>query len=152
MKIITATIVSLACATSALAQANPYQSPAPGWVFVQPCGQDPGWVPPTHPLATSPSRICQPPAPAPSPDQPWTTAPKTPFALGRAYTNAYGMVLHVVGATVAYTLDDAGTQVATVLDLRGLVYQSRDLYALKQGASSVSLSPTEPRRTWWELP
>ena len=146
-------VALLALATPAVAQINPYQAPAPGWVFVQPCGQEPGWVPPTHPLASSPTRFCQ-PAPEPlSVAQPWEVAPQLPFEIGHAYRDPYGLVIHVIGATVAYRYNPTTGLVDTVVEhVEAMEYQSQALYRRRERGWPVYVDLTKPRAGWWELP
>lgn len=146
-------VIGLVCMSSpAWAQINPYAAPYPGAVLIQPCGQEAGWVPASHPAATDPRSFCVAQIPPPSPDQPWTLSPEMPFQVGAVYRNPYGTVLDVVSATVVYRRNaDSRDVEPRVMSIQALMYQSRWHYDARQGAEPVDIDPQQERGVWWEV-
>lgn len=149
LAVVWAVVVVCVSAVGADAQWNPYNPPFPGAVPIQPCGEEPGWVPADHPLAGI--GMCVPPPVTPTADQPWTLAPDLPMEVGRVYRDPYGLVIEVVSATVSYRRGAAGAVVPTVLAVDALLYQSRWHYEQRAGAVSMAVDLSAPRRQWWEV-
>lgn len=146
---LTLTLALLLTAAPALAQINPYTIP-PGWVIIQPCGQEPGVVPGDHPAAHDPAFQCPPPIPAPDPAQPWTLAPSEPMELGHAYQDPYGLIIFVTRIESRLVWDEPSAQYRVQWSGDGLQYQSEWMWRVDQLGRLVSFDPGA-RGVRWEV-
>lgn len=126
---------------TAEAQINPYHPPGPGWVIVQPCGQEAQWVPPDHPLATL--GVCQ---VVPNPPVEGPRAPEV-LQAGRVYrSRTYHLVIVVTRVTLVENFNWTTLEVERTAEADVTTWQSEDAYRLRQGpVSTGSVNPTD---TW----